>query len=348
MQGSGGNRQSALALRRAVGFLILSGFVGLARGGETAGRPAPAELDEEPPGPRKAEVPEAAADEPGKPIDWLSGGVGYDLVSDYVWRGIVLSDYAGEGREKPNHQLTVRASVDTEPLLGADLGSINASIWWEWYADQDVLNRLAGDADTSEHNQEIDYTLSWSCAFEDLPVSSIEIGWINYKFPALHGDARNTQEVFAAVGLNDEPLWAALGLAGFTLNPYAAYYLDVDDVQGGWIEFGLSHDVALAELGLDRTPILRHVTLTPSVTFGIDHRYMDRFFATGDRSTKFSNITYGLALGYDLSDALDMPPALGSVTLAGHLNYSQNLRDDLRGTGYFDQWYGGLSLAWEW
>ncbi len=35
----------------------------------------------------------------------FSLGVTYSLYSDYVWRGINRSEYRGEGREKPNHQL---------------------------------------------------------------------------------------------------------------------------------------------------------------------------------------------------------------------------------------------------
>jgi hypothetical protein len=297
-------------------------------------------------GPSQAADDASGQQQPRKPVPWLTVGVEYALVSDYVWRGIPLSDYRGEGREKPNHQLTVRASVETSELFGVNLGSAGATVWWEWYADQDVLNRLAGNTDVSEHNQEVDYALSWNCDLPEGPLSSVEVGWIYYKFPALHGDARGTQEVYASLGLNDTALWKAVGLEGFSLNPYVACYVDVDDVQGSWIEAGVSREVALADLGVGGVPVLKDMTLTPSVTFGVDHRYMDRLFATGHRSTKLANVTYGLALALDLSRALSIPPRFGSLTLTGFLHFSQNVRDDL--PGYHDQWFGGMRFAWEW
>ncbi len=47
----------------------------------------------------------------------LSVTLSYWLVSDYIFRGINYSEYAGEGREKPNHQLEVKLDVDVARLF---------------------------------------------------------------------------------------------------------------------------------------------------------------------------------------------------------------------------------------
>ena len=57
----------------------------------------------------------------------------------------------------------------------------------------------------------------------------------------------------------------------FSLTP-----LDVDDVQASIITFSMSRDFALADLGCKDMPILKDVTITPGVTFTLDHRFYDK------------------------------------------------------------------------
>ena len=117
--------------------------------------------------------------------------VDYTLVSDYVWRGINLLEYAGEGREKFNHQMTVGLALDSEKLTGTDFGTFSASFWFEWYAGQNDAAFGGG----AHHLQEVDYTLSWSYDVPGTPVS-VELGWIAYQFPWVAGDdAQWTHEV---------------------------------------------------------------------------------------------------------------------------------------------------------
>ena len=72
------------------------------------GQAAPAEPATQPV--TREQVEEAQEEEPGLPI---SLGASYYLLSDYVFRGINFSEYQGEGREKPNHQMTTFLSWDT-------------------------------------------------------------------------------------------------------------------------------------------------------------------------------------------------------------------------------------------
>jgi hypothetical protein len=249
-------------------------------------------------------------------------------VSDYIWRGVNLSEYRGERGERPNHQLNVAASYDTEKF-----GSFNLGLWFEWYAGQHALI-----ADSGSDLQEIDYTASWSYTIEPL-ATTVELGWLSYHLPQVHGDFQNTNEWFIKLGYDDSKLF---GTEGPVLNPTVAYYYDVDDVKGGqWLEFGISHDFVLADMGCAETPFLKYVTVTPSAVLGVNHRYFVK-------STQLGNLNYGLAVGYDLSSAMNIPKQYGSLGLKGFLNYSQALA--LRGQvpDYQDEFYGGVTLGWEW
>ena len=255
----------------------------------------------------------------------------YTLVSDYIWRGANFSEYAGEGAEAPNHQVSLGASYDA-----GRWGVFGAAMWFEFFQGQNDLAR-ASDCCL----QEMDLVLSWSYGLSQLsecvPVT-FETGWIRYVFPNAGGDARATDEWYVRLDVDDSGLW---GTAGGVLNPFVAYYLDVDDVRGSWLEVGIGHDFALAEMGMDNTPVLKNVTVAPSLVLGIDHRYWSD-------TTRLGNLLYGLAVGYDLSGALGLPERYGILGVSGFLNYSQPLADSFRADGMNGELYGGVSVGWQW
>ncbi|MCH8967222.1 MAG: hypothetical protein IID43_06050, partial [Planctomycetes bacterium] len=96
-----------------------------------------------------------------------SMGLTYSLYSDYIFRGINFSEHAREGREKANHQLSIDLDLDLASLWGGapgSLGSLAFSTWFEWYADQEILNPAAG----GNNLQEVDYTIAWSYDVEEI------------------------------------------------------------------------------------------------------------------------------------------------------------------------------------
>ena len=278
----------------------------------------PMTLAEEPPG-------ESSAPE-------LSFSLDYTIVSDYVFRGINFSEYAGEGREKLNHQLSTGIELATK------CGTFGGYFWFEWYAAQEKLTP------GSDNLQEVDYVIYWNYDIEQL-ATNIELGWIAYTFPPSGGDAFDTYEVYTKLSFDDSG-W--FGTEGAVLSPYVYYGLDYDlGENGSWIECGISHDFALGEIAsLASAPVLKDLTISPSLVLGIDHRYLNKFAVagTGGPSTKLANLNYGLAISYDLSGALGVDPMFGSVGLRGFLNYSQALRRDLLN----DEFYGGFSISYGW
>jgi len=300
----------------AVGTICLGSWASLAQAaGHTT---VPAQMPNEP-----ANVAERADDGTyTKPVP-LTFSIDYTVASDYVWRGQNLSEYSTEGREKLNHQLGLGLSYDTERF-----GTFSGSIWFEWFAGQESLDPASGS-----NHQETDYTLSWSVDIDAI-ATTVEFGWIAYQFPQASGDANLTHEWYVSLGFDDSGLF---GTEQSVLNPYVAYYMDVDDIQGSWIEFGISHDFALAESSLTDTPILKDITLTPSLIIGIDHGQIST-------STKLANMQYGLDTAYDLSSAMGLPEKFGELTLTGFLRYSDAVYEEVLN----DEFWGGVTVGYSW
>ncbi len=271
------------------------------------------------------------AEEGSKPAE-LSFSLDYTLVSDYVFRGINFSEFAGEGREKPNHQMSTGIELATE------YGNFGGFFWFEWFAGQGSLTP------GSDNLQEVDYVVYWNYDIEQI-ATNLELGWIAYTFPPSGGDAHDTYEVYAKLSFDDSGVF---GTQESVLNPYVYYGLDYDlGANGSWIEIGISHDFALNEVaGLEAAPVIKDLTVSPSLVLGIDHRYLDKFAVTGSGgpSTRLANLNYGLAISYDVSGALGMDPKLGSLSLDGFLNFSQALRKGLLN----DEFYGGMSVSYGW
>ncbi len=311
-----------MAAKLLVGLVLVGWFTsaGLGYDGDGGGDYSPT-----------AELEAEALGSLGRAKRWpITFNLDYTVVSDYVWRGFNLSEFKGEGREKVNHQLGAAVSVDLDQF-----GSVGFAWWGEFYTDQKSLGfDPSGTADT--HLQEADYTLNWSYEFKNIGVG-MELGWIAYEFPNVSGDGYSTYEIYASLSFNDGK-W--FGLEDGVLNPYVAYYLDIDLVEGGWFELGISHEFSLSE---DK-PLLKDLTLTPSLVLGVDNRYWDKALGTTHRSTKLAVLLWGLELGYDLSGALGIPAEYGSVSLTAFVNFSDALREDLLN----DELYGGMTLAYEW
>ncbi len=283
-----------------------------------------------------APAPEAAGWKKPIPIGFY---LDYTVATDYIWRGINLSEFRGEGREKLNHQLTVGANYDT-----GNFGTIDFSVWFEWYGANDQISGVNSDGNL----QEVDYTFSWTYDLSKLcaqvPVE-LTLGWIGYDFPQLSDDGGFTNEYFIGLALDDQAL---LGDGWFALNPTLTYYQDIDDVgcfgQGSWLEFGISHEFEMAKCpGAKQIPIVRDLTVTPSFTLAMDIGYLGS-------GTRTATTQYGLDVGYDIGAALGLPEQYGSVGLTGFLNYSDAVTDGATnfGPNLNDEFWGGFSVGWEW
>lgn len=120
----------------------------------------------------------------------FSLGMTYAVYSDYVFRGINLSEIAGEGRELPNHQVSIDVGVDLGLLFDGEAGSLGTlgfNTWLEWFAGQKTLNPAGG----GQNLQEVDYTITWSTDLESIG-STLTLGYVFFTIP--NAKAANTQE----------------------------------------------------------------------------------------------------------------------------------------------------------
>lgn len=255
----------------------------------------------------------------------LSVSVDYTIVSDYIFRGINFGPSPAV-----SHQLGVGLELDTSEL-GMNIGNFGVSFWGEWYGDQvSALNVPPGSGGSL---QEVDYTLYWNYEIPQF-YTTFELGWIAYTFPQLSGDAYYTNEWYVKLDFNDSVLF---GTEKPVLNPYVAYYLDVDDVDGGWLELGISHDFPLAQMGMENASVLKDITVTPSLVVGIDDGQMGK-------SMRLANMQYGIDIGYDVSSALGIPEEYGSVSLTGFIYFS----DAIFNAAISDELWGGITFGYGW
>jgi hypothetical protein len=140
--------------------------------------------------------------------------VGADAVSQYVWRGQLLTD-------DPVFQ--PGATVSYKGL------SLNA--WGSF--DMTDIHETSGQA---WHLQEVDYTLAY--AYSPIAGLDLQAGAIVYTFPGTAFDS--TSELFASATLSK-----------VLLAPTLAVYRDIDEADSWYGNVGISHTFALTEkLGL--------------------------------------------------------------------------------------------------
>lgn len=290
----------------------------LAQGTKEAA-PAPAPV-------AKVQEEKAVAKKPDKPIP-LTFTVDYVLISDYVFRGINISEYRGEGVERPNHQMNVNIELDLK-----EFGSLGTNLWVELFGAD-----LGGDGDFKQVNYDVYYRYK----FNEIGLS-LTGGWITRSFPPQQGDAHATNEVYLIAAYDDAKLF---GTRENIFNPYVAYYHDLDLADhGSWWEFGISHPFKMAEHGLQDCPVMRHVTVTPSLVYGVQHRYYGNLNpAEFGKSTSAVNLLFGLEIGYDLSKALNIPEECGKLGVAGLLYYSQAIDHAIAN----DEFFGGMKVSYK-
>ena len=304
------------------------------------GQAAPAEPATQPV--TREQVEEAQEEEPGLPI---SLGASYYLLSDYVFRGINFSEYQGEGREKPNHQMTTFLSWDT-----GTWGTLGFDTFFEWYADQEKLNPYGGAANI----QEIDYTLRWTYGVEPID-TDVTLGYTFYTFPNLANLLRKdrlrgndnddrTSEWWFRLNHNDAWAWKWLfpDNEDGVLNPYFLFAQDVGIGAGAvWMETGISHPFTI--------PGVDNLTITPAYTITADGGYLARL--RGSSHNDYLRLAYDqLALNttYDLTPVLHLPKWAGTVSISGLLYFNNALGTAEDDGTINDEFFGGMSVNWAW
>ncbi|NLF32571.1 MAG: hypothetical protein GX591_16980 [Planctomycetes bacterium] len=218
------------------------------------------------------------------------------------------------------------ASLDGTLTSNAGVGG---TVWLDCSRLDDIGQDTGrGNGDMNE----VSCTLYGRYLLEDL-CTLAKAGWIAQTFPQESGDAAFTQSWFLLLAF-DDGRW--FGTDAPLLNPYVAYYQDLDNFHGGWLEAEISHCFALAGLGMEEVPLLKDITVTPSCLLSVDFGQLE-----DDRGP--AALEYGIVVDYDLTAAADLPVADGRLYLSAFLYFRQTFADELE-----DVLYGGLSMTLSW
>ena len=279
----------------------------------------------------------------------LSISLTYALYSDYIFRGANFSEYPGEGREKPNHQLTVSLSYDLSSLKQGDWGTIGFDTWIEWYAARKKLNSEEG----GQNCQEVDYTIWWKHAIEpiktDVTLSYLFYNYLNRGYllrqDAEKGNNNNnsSQEYNIKFEHNDAWMWKWLlpDNEDGVLNPSFLFAQDIGSLPGVWLEWGISHDFTI--------PGIDNLTITPSWNLAAQGGYYRHgFFLAGNE--------WALNTSYDLTPILKLPKWAGTVSIGGEIHYWQpfgQMRHAPSPNHFIeyeqrDELWGGMTVNWSW
>ena len=225
-------------------------------------------------GAEEAEETETSEEDGG-----FSAEVSVDVLSDYVWRGIICNG-------NPVWQPSVTLGYDA-----GDFGSLSVNVWQSY-----DLTHKRGTLNNSRRScgiQETDYTLSYANSIG--PVG-IEVGHIWYTFPNNNGHS-------------DQDLYATVSYENDIVTPSASAYWNYSDSAGTdvsavYFSFGLSHDFALTDA----------LTLTPRAELGFgDHAY------TGSKGgTELTDQTVGVAASYAVTEWLSLGAQINYTWTPSH------------------------------
>jgi hypothetical protein len=156
-----------------------------------------------------------------------------DYVGKYIWRGLVVTD---------DPALQPGVTVGLDKLTLGIWGSID----------------MTGVNDDRNEFQEVDYILDYTDALPEYDGVSYSVGAIIYQFPTTNGSGNATTEIYGGLG------WDCI------LNPTVTLYYDVDDADGFYGSFGVSHSLDISEYGL-MEDMINSVEFAASLGYGSDN-----------------------------------------------------------------------------
>jgi hypothetical protein len=228
------------------------------------------------------EVKPAAAPAPAAEPK-VSGFASVDVMSNYVWRGIKVSN-----------------SWVVQPSVGIGYGGFAANIWGNY--DSDVAEATSSSTGHGEMT-EVDFTLSYTKSFDKLTLGG---GYIYYAFDGFN----DTQEVYVTASYD------------VLLSPALTVYYDYDEGNGAFIIASIGHTFKLPkEMGLKLGALASYNIENGIMGFDADGDKFSNFYnaelnaALTIPVTKAISVTPKIAYSFALSD--DAKDAMGGLANDG-------------------------------
>jgi hypothetical protein len=207
----------------------------------------------------------------------VTGFASVDLMSNYVWRGIKVSN-----------------SWVVQPAAGITYGNFGANIWGNY--DSDVVEVTSNGETGHGEMTEVDFTLTYAKTIDKFTLVG---GYIYYAFDGFN----DTQEVFASVTYNT------------LLSPTLTVYYDYDEGNGAFITATVGHTFTLPkDMGLKLGALVSYNAENGIMGFDKDGNKFSNFYhaelstALAIPVTKAISVTpkaaYSFALSDDSKDAM--------------------------------------------
>jgi hypothetical protein len=144
---------------------------------------------------------------PATAQDNMTGSVGLDVVSDYIWRGQALNEHGA-----------------LQPWGQVGYGDFGLKVWGSM------------DLDDQPNDAQWKFTELELIGSYDIPIGEsygVKVGGIYYSFP--NTDTKSTIELFGTF------TYKGLKLGGGDLAPFVSLYYDVDEIKGFYLQGGATY-----------------------------------------------------------------------------------------------------------
>ena len=240
----------------------------------------------------------ARADEQ-PPEKIVNFGISADYFTKYIWRG----------QNVDNHSVF-------QPAISVSAYGFTGSIW----GNMDMTNKSLTAPDNAGEFSEFDYTLDYSGTIPSADWLGFSVGTIYYRFPNTAFEP--TTEIYGGLSLPKVPL-----------SPYFKWYRDVDEIKGGYFQFGIGHTIE--KIYAVNEKCYCGLQLGASLGWG-NSAYNKGYFGVNGGGTNDFTLTAGL------------PVCINSWTVKPSVNYSTMLNSSIReATAKSDNvWFGvGVSRS---
>ena len=235
--------------------------------------------------------------------DGLTFDVTADYYGKYIWRGQNLSD---------------------DPVFQSGVSTTIGGLTLGWWANTDTTKINNNSGEFTEHDWYVDY----SGNLPGVEGVGYSVGAIYYYFPSLDNGAEDTTEIYGGLGFD------------LLLSPSVTVYHDIEEVDGTYVSFALSHSIdRIASLGPE-TPIA--MEMGASLGWG-SKSYNQGYWGDTCKSSKLN----------DLALSVSFPIEICGWTVAPSLNYVTLMNSKIRKTDAFasggnkasDYFFAGISIS---
>ncbi len=278
----------------------------------------------------------------------VKGNLGYTFVTDYMFRGLNMSDILGGRVGRGNHELSYGINFDLADVGIEDVGEFGLNVKHALFvAYQNTSSNLA--------KTDIALSLTRPCNLLDTIDGTVSLEWRTYKWHNQNtytGGNERTQEIALALAFKDGAMIETLtgkDMGENVLNPTIKWIIDYDLADGGqlWF-FGISHPIEMAQC----MPELAGITLKPSWTIVVDNRYYGSYVSNLTNGavpvpdvTRFAYIDWGLGAGADLTETIGLN--CGSLGIQGGIGFVHTF-EKYQDSVLNDNLYSYVSLVYEW